>query len=66
MGMGRGNFQGGAGMGHHPMMGMNMGMNMGMGVNGMGVNPAMQGMNLGVNMNMNMGMMGMAGAHFPG
>ncbi|KAF9114017.1 hypothetical protein BGX27_000283 [Mortierella sp. AM989] len=67
VGMGRGNFQGGAGMGHHSMMGMNMGMNMGLGMNGMGVNPAMaQGMNLGGNMSMGMGMMGMAGARFPG
>ncbi|KAF8976819.1 hypothetical protein BGZ46_007929 [Entomortierella lignicola] len=67
MGMGRNNFQGNAGMGHHSMMGMNMGMNMGLGVNGMGVNPVMaQGMNLGVNMNMGMGMMGMGGGRFPG
>ncbi|KAF9933870.1 hypothetical protein BGZ67_004125 [Mortierella alpina] len=61
-GMGRGNFQGGAGMNPYPMMGM--GMNPGMAP---GINMNMGG---GMNMNMNMGMMNMGmnmnGPRYPG
>ncbi|KAG0257645.1 hypothetical protein BG011_003860 [Mortierella polycephala] len=56
MGMGRGNFQGGRGMGHYPMMPMGMGMPVGMGM-GMGMNRGMApNMNMGMNMGMGMGM----------
>ncbi|KAF9572309.1 hypothetical protein EC968_010033 [Mortierella alpina] len=61
-GIGRGNFQGGAGMNPYPMMGM--GMNPGM-APGMNMN-----MGVGMNMNMNMGMMNMGmnmnGPRYPG